>query len=91
MRLTGKPWKGARAKAAAFDRPSGQAQPRRHRPLATAVSVLGPLDGLKLVDSIPGTAAAMKELTADGEKAHESARWKDVRKTGPLAQKARQE
>jgi thiamine biosynthesis lipoprotein len=59
--------------------------------LATAVTVLGPQVGLKLADSIPGTAALVKELTADGEKTHASARWKDVPKTGPLTPQPRQE
>jgi FAD:protein FMN transferase len=47
-------------------------------PLSTAVSVLGPEKGLKLIEATPG-AAALIVLTVDGKpRLYESARWKEL-------------
>ncbi len=43
--------------------------------LATAVSVLGPVAGLRLVDSTPGAAALVTEAAAGGVRTSESSRW----------------
>jgi hypothetical protein len=46
--------------------------------LSTAVSVLGPEKGLKLVEETPGTAAYIVRL-ADGKiEVRQSSRWKDL-------------
>ena len=46
--------------------------------LATAVSVLGPNDGLKLIDATAGAAALILVKTDRGEAVFASNRWKDV-------------
>ncbi|MCY3022750.1 MAG: FAD:protein FMN transferase [Planctomycetota bacterium] len=56
--------------------------------LATAVSVMGPEQGLKMVESSLGVAALILQATKDGDKVYESQRWKDVPKTGPKTEKA---
>jgi len=43
--------------------------------LATAVSVLGPVAGLRMVDSTPGAAALVTEAAAGGVRTYESSRW----------------
>jgi len=47
----------------------------------TAVAILGPEAGLKMIDSIPGAAALILQATEQGEKSYESRDWKDVPKT----------
>ncbi|MGD0089285.1 MAG: FAD:protein FMN transferase [Planctomycetota bacterium] len=49
--------------------------------LGTAVTLLGPEAGLKLVDATPNAAALILKATEKGEQAFESQRWKDVPKT----------
>jgi thiamine biosynthesis lipoprotein len=44
--------------------------------LATAVSVMGPEKGLKLVDSVKGAAVLIIEETVDGTRTFRSTRWK---------------
>lgn len=44
--------------------------------LASAVSVLGPEDGLKLIESIPGTAAFIVRSPQGKTETYESCRWK---------------
>lgn len=59
--------------------------------LASAVSVLGPKEGLKLVEATPGVAAFILRAPAGKVEVHESSRWKDLpvpgsttkRPTGP--------
>ena len=48
--------------------------------LATAVSVLGPAAGLKLMERFPGAACRMVHLGAGGTRIHESARWSGLRR-----------
>lgn len=48
--------------------------------LATAVSVLGPVRGLGLIDSIEGTAALFLQGTERGVRPFESKRWIDIPK-----------
>jgi thiamine biosynthesis lipoprotein len=43
--------------------------------LATAVSVMGAVDGMRLVEATPGAAALIFEATADGQKTFQSRRW----------------
>ncbi|HET9531002.1 MAG TPA: FAD:protein FMN transferase [Blastocatellia bacterium] len=50
--------------------------------LATAVSVLGPLRGVKLIDSKEGASALIVQTTGDGPRVIESHRWKLVPKAG---------
>jgi thiamine biosynthesis lipoprotein len=53
--------------------------------LSTAVSVLGPEKGLKLVEGTPGAAAYILRA-ADGKLEHfQSSRWKDLRIVTPEA------
>lgn len=47
--------------------------------LATAVSVLGPEAGLRLVDQTPGAAAFIIEATREGKRRYRSQRWGDIR------------
>jgi thiamine biosynthesis lipoprotein len=49
--------------------------------LATAVSVLGPQQGLKLIDDTPGAAALIVRAPQGKVETRESSRWKDL----PLA------
>jgi thiamine biosynthesis lipoprotein len=46
--------------------------------LSTAVSVLGPEKGLKLVDETPGTAAYIVRLVNGKTEVRQSSRWKDL-------------
>jgi thiamine biosynthesis lipoprotein len=46
--------------------------------LATAVSVLGPQQGLKLVEKLPGVAARIVRAPQGKVERHESSRWKDL-------------
>lgn len=46
--------------------------------LSTAVSVLGPEGGLRLVDETAGAAALILRATPKGVETHRSARWKDL-------------
>ena len=50
--------------------------------LATAVSVLGPVRGVKLIDATKGTAALMVQSTESGVRSFESKRWKRVPMSG---------
>jgi thiamine biosynthesis lipoprotein len=50
--------------------------------LETAVYLLGPARGLKLVDEIPGAAAIFMRATASGVKTFESSRFAQVPKAG---------
>jgi len=47
--------------------------------LATAVSVLGPEKGLKLIDATPGAAAYIVRAPGDKVETFESKRWKELR------------
>ncbi len=49
--------------------------------LASAVSVLGPQQGLKLIENTPGAAALIVRAPQGKVETHESSRWKDL----PLA------
>lgn len=55
--------------------------------LSTAVSVLGPDKGLKLVDETPGTAAYMVRLANGKIEVRHSSRWKDL----PVVEKMKDE
>lgn len=46
--------------------------------LATTVSVLGPVEGLKLIESVPGVAARIVRQPADRLEVYESIRFKDL-------------
>jgi FAD:protein FMN transferase len=48
--------------------------------LSTAVAVLGPAEGLKLIDSTPGAAAFIVRMIDGQEKTYESQRWKEIGK-----------
>jgi len=48
--------------------------------LDTALSVLGPERGIKLIDEIEGAAALIVQWTETGQRRFESMRWKDVSK-----------
>jgi thiamine biosynthesis lipoprotein len=51
--------------------------------LTTAISVLGPERGLKLVEATPGAAAHVVRKPGDKIEALDSSRWKDVPKATP--------
>ncbi len=51
--------------------------------LASAVSVLGPEAGLKLVDNTPGTAAFVLRAPEGAVETYESSRWKDLPEAQP--------
>ena len=53
----------------------------------TAISVMGPEEGLKLIDAIPGAAVLILQAAEQGEKVYESQRWKDVPKTKAKTEK----
>jgi FAD:protein FMN transferase len=52
--------------------------------LATAVSVLGPERGLRLIEATPGAAALMIRKTAGGLALIESKRWQGLRKSSKV-------
>jgi thiamine biosynthesis lipoprotein len=49
--------------------------------LATAASVLGPQDGLRLIDSTKGAAAIFVQAEGSGIRSFETSRWRQIRKT----------
>ena len=49
--------------------------------LATAVSVLGPEEGMRLVDSTSGAAALFVRAEGKGTRSYETRLWKQIRKT----------
>ena len=49
--------------------------------LATAASVLGPQEGLKLIDSTDGAAALFVQAEGEGVRSFETSRWRHIRKT----------
>ncbi len=49
--------------------------------LATAASVLGPQEGLRLIDSTAGAAALFVQVEGEGIRSLETSRWKQIRKT----------
>ena len=49
--------------------------------LATAASVLGPQEGLRLIDSTKGAAAIFVQAEGSGIRSFESSRWRQIRKT----------
>ncbi len=48
--------------------------------LSSALVILGPEKGLKLIENTPGTAAFMVRTVDGKEQTHESSRWKDLPK-----------
>jgi thiamine biosynthesis lipoprotein len=49
--------------------------------LATTASVLGPQEGLRLVDSTNGAAAMFVQAEGEGIRSFETSRWRRIRKT----------
>jgi thiamine biosynthesis lipoprotein len=49
--------------------------------LATAASVLGPHEGLRLVDSTNGAAAIFVQAEGEGVRSFETSRWRQIRKS----------
>ena len=48
--------------------------------LSSAVAILGPEKGLKLIDDTPGAAAFIVQMVNGKETTHESRRWKELAK-----------
>lgn len=53
---------------------------------ATAVSVLGPARGVKLIDTTNGAAAFIVQAAGDGTRVFTSRRWKDIKKAEARAE-----